>query len=485
MQAGVRTRWIKVLGRSARWLLLPLGLVLAWWAGSAAPLEGGRRTLALTLAFAAAAGPVAWALIPSRLRQGFLSIELPILLLLVSTLTLRIRTAADLAYNPLDPAAQFRVLCVLTAGLLGAVAFTRPGSRTAAQRLPSPFFLYAIYIVVVFLGAWLSVNLTLTAYRAVELLAGVLVVAGAWKSHGRGAIPRMEATLYWFAVALIASAWIGALLAPSLAFQGFKNRAVPVQLELVGIFPAISSNGLGELGVFLTFWSLLRTRVPWRSRTRPSRLAFFLTGVGLITLLTAQYRTGYVAVVVGLIVVLVAARRWVPATLLVLLTAAVLSWFPSIVTEATPYALRGQTVQEAQGLSGRVDWWAASIPVWQKSPFLGKGLLTATRFEVLAPLGEVTTSGIHSTWVEALVGTGIVGVAMILLALAWAWRHAVRAARGPDRWILPIVLVSLITVRSITGTTIEVFGFDVLVFLWLSLALAAYPAGSTQAPIQA
>jgi O-antigen ligase len=480
----LRARWTRLVRQSSAWLLLPFGLVIAWWAGSAAPLEGGHRTLVLMVAVAAGAGPVAWALVPSRLRQGFMSIELPLLLLLLSTLTFRIRTAADLAYDPLDSAAQFRVLCVLTAGLLGAVALTRPRSRAAVQELPSPFFLYSIYIVVVFLGAWLSVNTTLTAYRAVELLAGVVVVAGARKSYGREALPRIEATLYWFAVALIASAWIGALVAPSSGIQQFKNTAVPIQWELSGVFPAISSNGLGELAVFLIFWSPLRTQF-WRSRTRPSWLAFFLCGVGLITLLAAQYRTGYIATAVGLIVVLVATKRWVPATAIVLIMAAVLSWFPSIVTEAEPYALRGQTVQEAQGLSSRVDWWAASIPVWQKSPFLGKGLLTATRFEVLAPLGEVSTAGIHSTWVEALVGTGVVGVAMILLALAWAWRRAVRAARGPDGWILPIVIVSVITVRSITGTTIEVFGYDVLLFLWLSLALAARPVGSNQTPIQA
>ena len=40
------------------WLLVPLGLWLAWWAGSAVATEGSRRTFALSLAalFAVGAG---------------------------------------------------------------------------------------------------------------------------------------------------------------------------------------------------------------------------------------------------------------------------------------------------------------------------------------------------------------------------------------------------------------------------------------------
>jgi hypothetical protein len=56
----------------------------------------------------------------------------------------------------------------------------------------------------------------------------------------------------------------------------------------------------------------------------------------------------------------------------------------------------GRHNDTGQGLSSRVDWWGAAIPVWRTSPLLGRGL-TGTRFEVLEPLGEDTTSSIHST----------------------------------------------------------------------------------------
>ena len=96
----------------------------------------------------------------------------------------------------------------------------------------------------------------------------------------------------------------------------------------------------------------------------------------------------------------------------------------SLVGEVEPYALRGQTPEEARELSSRLDYWSAALPVWRESPLIGKGLLTGTRFEVLAPLGLTFTSGIHSTWVEALVGTGVIGLALVSLSFLITFKRA-------------------------------------------------------------
>ena len=124
----------RLSGLSRIWLLVPLGAWLAWWAGSAVASEGPRRTFALSLAALAVGVPTVRAVLGRRVRPGFIAVEVPVLLLLLSTLVFRGRSADELAYNPLDPAAQFRVLCVALALMLGALALiSRPyaAPRTA------------------------------------------------------------------------------------------------------------------------------------------------------------------------------------------------------------------------------------------------------------------------------------------------------------------------------------------------------------------
>src|SRR5687768_6712011 len=99
--------------RRARWLMLPLVGLLLWWLGRAVAIDGPGRGTALVVAAVALAIPVAWTLLAKRVGQGALALEVPLLLLVFSTLVFRGRSADALATNPLDPAAQFRVAAVL------------------------------------------------------------------------------------------------------------------------------------------------------------------------------------------------------------------------------------------------------------------------------------------------------------------------------------------------------------------------------------
>jgi O-antigen ligase len=456
------------------WLLVPFALLLAWWAGSAVASEGSRRTFALSLAALAVGVPTVRSILGRHLRPGFIAVEAPVLLLLLSTLVFRGRSADELAYNPLDSAAQFRVLCVALALMLGAIALiSQPHAAPSNGRLTSlPIRLYFLYVFVVFLGAPVSINLPLTAYRGVELITGLIVMVGARRSVGDEAAERIGTVLYWFTIGLLLSVWVGYVVAPDLAVGHLTNKEVPINWQLSGVVPSISANGVGTLGVLATFWSLARLRrLPFPTNLQ-RRLAYALAGLGVASLIFAQYRTGYVAFVIGLLVYLLFGRRWVLATLVAMVVLGAIVMGPSsLVKDAEPFALRGQTTEQASELSSRVEFWAAAIPVWQKSPLIGRGLLTATRFEVLAPLGFTDVSAIHSTWVEALVGTGVIGLTLLGLSFLITFRRAfVRALRSGD--LLPVLLLTVTAVRSITGNTFETFGYQAMIFLWLALALA-------------
>ena len=187
-------------------LVFPVSVLLAAWVGRAIALGGQFRMIALGITALALLSAVVPALrIRERFGHTYMALEIPLLLLLMSTLVFRQRDAEDLASNPLDAAGLFRVAFVFGGLFLGLIALTSTANAESSTIRSRPFRLYALYILVVFVGAPLSVQPLQTAYRGFELAAGWLVIAGARHVLGAEAIPRLERTLYWYLVGIAAT----------------------------------------------------------------------------------------------------------------------------------------------------------------------------------------------------------------------------------------------------------------------------------------
>jgi O-antigen ligase len=466
------TRQIALPHRSAL-TVLPVAAVVAVMAGMAVVSGGLARVLIVVASCVVVLLSITPWIVPDHVKHGYLAVELPLVLLLLSTLVFRLRDTEALAANPLDSAAFFRVGCVAAALLLSILALCYNDWEAPEPVRSRPFRLYGFYVVVVFIGAPLSVIPVSTAYRGLEVGAGWLVLLAAIRTIGRPAIPRIETTVYWFTVALVVSVWVGIVVFPgqAVASTDFLLGESPLPWQLVGVIPSISSNGVGTLGATLFLWSLGYRLGPPRNYGPRPRVVPGLALLGLITLIGAQYRTGYVAAAVGLLVLVVMRKPELLVGVLIAGVVAAVLWGSTILQTAEPYALRGQTAETATQMSGRLYWWENAIPVWQESPVVGKGLLTATRFEVFQEIGLGMTSGLHSTWLEALVGTGIVGAALLASALLISLRRALREALRPGGRIVPLLLLTMIAVRSVTGTTFEVFDPMTIMFLAIALSL--------------
>ena len=134
--------------------------------GAIAVAAGGLwRSLALGAATLGLGASLSSVVVSRKALKGVLFVEVPVLLLLASSLVWRVRTTDDIAADPLDAAGQIRVGCVGLAGLLALTALVWPArSETRVGRTPLPFRLYGAYVLVVFAGAPLSVQPLLTAY---------------------------------------------------------------------------------------------------------------------------------------------------------------------------------------------------------------------------------------------------------------------------------------------------------------------------------
>jgi hypothetical protein len=403
-------------------------------------------------------------------RARMLSVELPIALLLFGTLTWRVRDAATLATNPFDLAGIIQLASVTLGGLLGAIALlaTR-GPQITTRRWPIIF--YVAYVFVVFLGAPLSVIPLLTVYRGVQLAAMLLAVAGAYHAGGSDAAKRATRVIYWFSALYVLSALANMVVFPG---QAISHIASPIPLRLRGIVPLEASDSIGFAAAILGLWTLVRlwSTDPDDDPIKPG-VGWILVWVSLVALLLSQSRSAYVSVALGLgLLFLYRGRKWLAAGI-VLAAALFAEAGSAIVQAALPFLLRGQGIHAAFKLQGRINFWKAAIPVWQTSPWLGRGLLTATRFEIAPILGRPSLPTLHSTWFEALAGTGVVGVTVLALSFISAWRRALVLARRGRGQIGPAVVMAALTARCLTWSAFERFEYDGILFLVIVCAMYA------------
>jgi O-antigen ligase len=146
-------------------------------------------------------------------------------------------------------------------------------------------------------------------------------------------------------------------------------------------------------------------------------------------LIFAQSRSPATAALLGLLAVLVLARRRGLLAIVGLAGVALISLTSAeaVVQEAF---LRGQDHDLFFSLSGRVDWWMSALKVLAENPLLGLGGYAAGRFAVLSEV-RPETSSLHNAWLEILVGVGLMGFLPFLATFLGTWRSLLR--RGDTR----------------------------------------------------
>jgi O-antigen ligase len=441
-----------------------LGLIAGTFVGLAIALGPMYAMGAAALSMLIALGALA-------LRNpSYLGLEIPVTLLLATTVSFRFRTAEQLASNPLDAQGIFRLACnALAIGLSLNVLLFSDRRAEAGPQTTRPVRFYLVYAVVAAAGIATSVLPLLTGYRVMELITPIAVVAAAYQARRWQGLQKLLSIIYWYLVIVCGSVWMSFLLFPAKALDRVPG---PIPYRIHGVFPWVSSNALGTMGVILFFWSLAKALAPEKEGGPRRSIALGIATFGFVCVIAAQYRTGYVALVVVGGLFLVLRRKKLLAASAVALTASAVYFVPAVTDSVLPVLLRGADFEKASSMSGRITWWKLAIPVWQEHPIIGGGLQTATRFEVLAA-NKHDVSNIHSGWVEALVGTGVVGVALLAASLITALKRATTEALKPGGRLAPILLLALIFVRSLTGGGFEQGGDTALLYLVIIWSLPA------------
>lgn len=387
-------------------------------------------------------------------RQLF--VEAVFLVLLVSTLVWRTRGTEALNANPLDTAAGLRVVLVsgVFAVCVGVIAVGGFGPR-----LPWGLRLTVVYIVVSGVAAAGSPRPLQAGYRTFELTVGLLALIAAWSLLGQRAGRVIVDVVFAFLGLLSAVVWVEAIVIPGLAWHAATEGAL-LRVQLGGVLPHLASNTVGTIGALVAIRGLVISDL---------RLRWIVTSWGLLTLLASQERTGIVGFALAATVILIMRRGYAVAWLVAaaLATIAISGGINTVATTTQTGLERGQNQANLRSLSGRTEYWAAAKPLVEERPWLGWGLNVGSR-KVLSNLGSDATSTIHGAWLEAVLGVGIPGAIVLGLALLVTLAQAL-AVRDP----LTTGVMLMLAVRSITGSSVELFRVGFVLFGGVALLVAS------------
>jgi hypothetical protein len=335
-----------------------------------------------------------------------------------------------------------------------------------ALRRPHPFsglpaFLLAWPAVALVSTLW-SIIPKFTLVRAGQLFVPVLL-AVCMLGLGRRD-PEVAESLWWRSLRLLVNVIILLVLiglatgSTATDYEGGEGRFA---------WPGVHSVQAG----ILSGAALLAVITGGRWFTRSS-IAIHAAKIAILTLAVVRSQTrGAVASLLVAIVALlwIAGRRRPIVRLLAvpgLVTGAIFAWSSSR-SQIVEYALRGGTEQGLETLNGRIPLWELTFQVLAEGgkwlTGFGYGSSRVLLFERVSWAGTA-----HNSWVELLMGVGIVGVAIAIIGCFLIGKRLLeRASRESRAEVMLFGLFIYLVVNSLTAEFLALpgFGFSVLAFL--------------------
>jgi len=342
----------------------------------------------------------------------------------ISGLVFRKRTAAEGMTAPVDSAAVFRIALV---GAVGAVLLAALFLRRV-EWLRSAFTgivgLLVWFDLMTLLSTIWSVYWQWTFYKAIEygvdvcMLAVCLYMIKTTEEYKKF----FDWTWVLYGVMLL-NIWFGCVWDPKDAL--LKGGLYGVQgigglgLWLQGVFPDVSSNQIAEYAACVTAVALCRL-LPMNRKRENTAWYLFLFVSSFVTVIFAQTRSAVAGLGVAIFLIYLLSSRVLQGAMIVMssLVMIIITGFGEYIFD---YLKRGQSANQMESFSSRLEWWEVALEKFAMYPFTGLGMWAAARFGVLAKIGFTQTATIHSDWVEIIVGTGAWGLTPVLILMTMAW----------------------------------------------------------------
>lgn len=337
-------------------------------------------------------------------------------LMLLSGLVFRIRDTSVAAEAPLDTWALYRMALIVAIGMVlfyHLVVNRTDWFRSLSQGVLA--FLSGYAALSIFSATW-SVYPSWSLYKSIEYSIDLALIAAiiAAVRDIRGMKTLLDWT--WFLLAIVLSTvWFWVVVRPE---DAVLHKIGILGLQIQGVWPAIETNGVGELGAILGIVAFARLLF---SNSHRSRLLYFLVlMVSGSTIIFAQSRSPLMAFLLAIPVVLFMSKRIGGLTLA--FTTAVIMFLSTSASEPMwEYFQRGQKDRDFESLSGRTVLWNAAWVLIQNQPLHGYGAYAGTRFTGINDAMGTGISSILNTWLEVLLGVGLPGFLLLAIAFVRMW----------------------------------------------------------------
>ncbi len=364
------------------------------------------------------------------------------LVMLLGGLIFRARTASEISQSPLDAFALFRISCMLL--VAGVLFFRLTLRRTNWLRFhfSGLIGIFSLFGVLSLLSTVWSVAPLWTLYKSVEFLTDVAVVAGIVATLDSVDEYKKFVNWTWILLGLlVVSAWVGAVVDPADALFADRRLGSILPMRLVGVIPVVPCNELSEIRAILALVSLCRLLMDPSVQLRKKNWYRLLFVSSMITLVITQTRGAYASFVIGVVVLLVFARRYLVLAFGGILASGVgtlLLMFTNFGTRMREFLMRGETSAQTGGLSGRLEVWQISIQKILEKPWIGYGGFAGARFVALTK--NTTWSDALNAYIDATLNLGVLGLLLLLIVVAsigWILFRAVyrSSAAQPESYL--------------------------------------------------
>src|SRR5581483_3269653 len=300
-----------------------------------------------------------------------------------STLVFRIRDVGAASSNPLDGAAMLRVLpeAFVAGSLIVRLILKKPNWLGSLFRgIPGAMAIYCLVCLAT--TAW-SVKPSWTAYKSLEFLADVSLLAAVVASaEGFFTYDNLvDWTLAFYGLSLV-GVWANLPIWPTEAMDGGR---------LTGVLPVEASNSVGTSGAVLSIIAVCRL-LPVFGRAKNKAWYLLLLVFGLASMILSKTRNAEAAFMFAILVIVIFSPRirkvaiWstIAASPFIALACVVNNRLPNYVSDFVMGIVNRDQSEDAFGtLSGRTGWWQYGLEQLAKHPLTGLGAYAAGRFAVL------------------------------------------------------------------------------------------------------
>ncbi len=372
---------------------------------------------------------------------------------MLALLAVAVAGLSDLALRADEATAVDLVSAGKLALWLGGLVLLAWAGRPALASLGTARARPILGLALFFAWGLLTSPLSLTpTYTAAAALGGLGIVALALLMAQR--LPVGQALLVWtLALALpVAASLLRSLVDPAAALAPMDGGA---QWRLAGWFG--SPNNLGRSAALLLLVAALAAR-----HLPPARAAALLAVVaalGLPALLMSESRGALLALAAAVAWWMLAPRLGWALVVAALAACAVLSLMamPWLADDLALAFSRSGRLEEMVSLTGRTEIWSASLALIGQEPWLGHGFASSRDLLPAAWQGDHgwTTTSAHNLWLQAALGGGAVGLALLVAGqLVWLRDALARPLAEADTVVVFVLVLGLLE-ASATGPSIN------------------------------